>query len=498
MPPNTRKVPYGNDSQPLPYFGDIVPPPLATSNDVLSQRTNNNVNNATSNISCDHHTEDSFHRDIGENTTSNTDISNCRYIEEDVNSEQQQERRMVRTVLRKYSTVVCDPTEESVDEKRVHHALKDAGFSAYGLQGIAVWVFDDDQDRLVSVPGGFWYNESIVRSSEALQQLIDNTRSDHVTMSAIAPGTDIAGLLWLESNNRENLSSYVHGVTHLPHIAAHHQSKEKQSSSNESLPRLGDPDNNTYASTLIWRDLKSLVQDPDTAKGPFMELLERAGFGQATGIRFESGVTTGFVIFLVKTDVDESILNGVANVSYLRQCAQFIGTSVSMTEARRAIVGQLLLEKQVRVNSDVVSGTGGDDTAGRTVSGNHGRKSSIPSMAYHRLRVWLKKARGGGLQIPPPLSFRQSLWTAFGAFVGLLVLSSLNEYYKFLSDDEYFLLIGPFGALVRVACWIVTCIYNLSVSPLISSIKSHHGSPCLFCKDDFAVWFAGGTSIPAT
>jgi len=64
--------------------------------------------------------------------------------------------------------------------------------------------------------------------------------------------------------------------------------------------------------------------------------------------------------------------------------------------------------------------------------------------------VWVLKSRGGGLQIPPSLSFRQSLWTAFGAFVGLLVLSSLNEYYKLLSDEEFFLLIGPFGALMTL------------------------------------------------
>jgi hypothetical protein len=40
--------------------------------------------------------------------------------------------------------------------------------------------------------------------------------------------------------------------------------------------------------------------------------------------------------------------------------------------------------------------------------------------------------------MPPSFSFRQSLWTAFGAFCGLLVLSSLNEYYQYLSDDDFF------------------------------------------------------------
>mmetsp|Transcript_36399 Transcript_36399/g.88160 ORF Transcript_36399/g.88160 Transcript_36399/m.88160 type:complete len:165 (+) Transcript_36399:626-1120(+) len=62
------------------------------------------------------------------------------------------------------------------------------------------------------------------------------------------------------------------------------------------------------------------------------------------------------------------------------------------------------------------------------------------------------------MQIPPALSFRQSLWTAFCAFCGLLVLSSLNEYYKYLTDDDFYLLIGPFGALMTLQ-------YGLTAAP---------------------------------
>ena len=121
-----------------------------------------------------------------------------------------------------FPVLFVNPTEHSIDEKRLHRTLKDAGLYAYGLQGIAVWVFDDDQDRLVSIPGGFWYNENIVQPSEELQRLTDNTRSDHVPMKPVAPGTDIAGLLWLESNTHEKISSFIHSVTSLPQMAHQH------------------------------------------------------------------------------------------------------------------------------------------------------------------------------------------------------------------------------------------------------------------------------------
>jgi len=76
----------------------------------------------------------------------------------------------------------------------------------------------------------------------------------------------------------------------------------------------------------------------------------------------------------------------------------------------------------------------------------------------HRVRTWWHKCHGGNLQVPPSLSFRQTLWTILGAFCGLLVLSSLNEYYKMLSDEDYFLLIGPFGALMTLQ-------YGLTAAP---------------------------------
>ncbi len=65
---------------------------------------------------------------------------------------------------------------------------------------------------------------------------------------------------------------------------------------------------------------------------------------------------------------------------------------------------------------------------------------------------------GRGSEILPSLSFRQALWTALGAFCGLLVLSVLNEYYQCLSHDEYVLLVGPFGALMTLQ-------YGLTAAP---------------------------------
>uniref|UniRef100_A0A7S1Y6L0 HPP transmembrane region domain-containing protein n=1 Tax=Grammatophora oceanica TaxID=210454 RepID=A0A7S1Y6L0_9STRA len=68
-----------------------------------------------------------------------------------------------------------------------------------------------------------------------------------------------------------------------------------------------------------------------------------------------------------------------------------------------------------------------------------------------RFRVWINKCwTGGGMQIPPTMGWRQTFWTILGAFIGLLVLSSINEMFLDLTRSEYFLVIGPFGALMTL------------------------------------------------
>lgn len=459
MPPNLKfpkdfvATDFGDEDLEAASLKGPTPPahaaPLATLEDVLPSTTKEGAIKDTAKQHDDDN--DYFHHDIEDETTTFT-------AEEQLSSEEgrkavrhvdddEEERRVVRKAIRKYSSSVRNPAECTIDEQRLQHALKDVGMYAYGIQGIAVWQFDDDHDRLVSPMGGFWYHPDNVTASDALERLVDNSRLDHVSMVPVAPGVDIAGVLWLESDSHSRVASFIQRATSLPQLA----------SPKHSTNSLGGLFDNPTAgrNAMVWRELGMLVQDPDTAKGPRMELLEQAGFGQAVGIRFKSELSSGLVIFFAKADADQDLLNGTANVAYLRQSAQFIGSAAAMTEPRRAIVGHQL-EKQLSTGDAIASHTEEDredeempKAEVKIEDPEGGSKCFAHCNLCHRVKVWLFKSRGGGLQIPPSLSFRQSLWTALGAFIGLLVLSSLNEYYKYLSNDEYALLIGPFGAMVR-------------------------------------------------
>ena len=61
-----------------------------------------------------------------------------------------------------------------------------------------------------------------------------------------------------------------------------------------------------------------------------------------------------------------------------------------------------------------------------------------------------RKCLGGNLQIPPCMAVQECLYTWLGAFVGLLMLSIINELSIDISDNDLFLLTGPFGALMTL------------------------------------------------
>lgn len=401
--------------------------------------------------------------------------------QERIHHDQQHEHQKVRTILRKYSSTVQDLEQCTLDEKRIQHALSDAGKHVYGIQGISVWMFDEDNDRLVLPPGGFWFHAANQEPSDALDTAMDQLRHDSPHPSAItpvAPGTDIAGLLWLEESNHHHFWQSPHHMVPPDHtsflhpIHHHHHSPQKKPpldvdsiiSRNQREPSHAS----TTTTSLVWRDLKSLVQDPDIAKGPSLLLLEQAGFGKAAGISFHAGVCSGLVIFFVQPDLDPNLLNSTVHTIYLYQAAHFIGTAAALTEARRATIGQQMHQtkstvgssdderntNETRVSALDAQGAKNNEVLSEAIS----HSPTCSSLTRKRLHAWLSKIQGGGLQVPPALSTRQSLWTTFGAFCGLMVLAALNKIYMTLSDDYYFLLVEPFGALMTLQ-------YGLTAAP---------------------------------
>lgn len=368
--------------------------------------------------------------------------------------------------IRQMSSLVADPIELDLDERRLHNAVREAGESSFGIDAISVWMLDEEQGRLVHSNGGWWRSENMkVGNPHALARLEDDTREDYIPPKPVCPGTDIVGILWAESSGKNNVP-----------LQSHDQA-EKGTSTNHR------PSSNSQS--MRWRDISSISQDPDSAKSPRVNLLDEAGFAMAAGITFKYMHNQGIVVFFtthtLEDEQDDHHLIGVTNCAYLYNAAQYIGTTISLAETRRASLAEQykLTDKcfdmsdhgyltQNNLPMSVEDGLRGRVNGGQTrVHDTIPKKLQVALEKSHRAGIivnpaplisWAHKLKGGGMQIPPSMSWSQSAWTVFGSFFGLLTLSALNEYYRLLSNDDYFLLLGPFGALA-------TLMYGLSSAP---------------------------------
>ncbi|KAL7553188.1 hypothetical protein ACHAWF_016441 [Thalassiosira exigua] len=373
-------------------------------------------------------------------------------------------RAKTRRYIQRMSSLIVDPNELGLDQRRLQNAIREAGEHSFGVDAISVWLVDEESGKLIHPEGGWWRSERMETigsgnsagkgrgKNVALAQLEDSSRDDYVPPEPVIPGTDIAGILWAES--RRGDIAFRRSSTLL-----------RAFDSGVSLKSLENQDTSTNLALssqhVRWRDIKSISLDPDSAKGPRLKLMEEAGFAMAAGIPFQFMHHQGLIIFLTTVeDENDGRLASAANAAYIHQAAQFIGAALALSELRRASLAEQFSLKQKCYRVDALVEKGKEPQAGNDTCQARESSDGKSNFCHVPLKVtaWLQKLKGGSMQPPPSLTWRQSLWTVFGSFVGLLVLSLLNEYYRLLSNEEYFLLIGPFGAMC-------TLMYGLSAAP---------------------------------
>mmetsp|Transcript_46717 Transcript_46717/g.69083 ORF Transcript_46717/g.69083 Transcript_46717/m.69083 type:complete len:534 (+) Transcript_46717:254-1855(+) len=377
------------------------------------------------------------------------------------------ETRCARTYVKNLSQLVQDEEELTVDEKRLAKAVQYAGEYAFGIIGVEVWVLDEDSGMLVRPNGGWWVNSAM--ESEILHRLEDSSHPKYVPLDPIIPGEGLAGELWAES------FSSVHPWSRTTGNRAH----ERGEDSSPSHPQNHHEHRRHWMpwmdfNRMVWRDLHSLQEDPDTAKGLRLALQEEAGFGLSAGIKFHTKFGyKGIVVYFSRSTVCKSKLSSTENDTYLQHAADLIGATFSLTESRRASVASKNRQfsgtcRKFRRNliasmKDPLT----EDPEDESMQSNYcsekryqaaGTCNKLSKKALKSIKRWGHKCLGGRLQPPPSMPLTQSLWTLAGCFFGLLVLSTMNECAKTFSDGDYFLLMGPFGALMTLQ-------YGLTAAP---------------------------------
>lgn len=190
---------------------------------------------------------------------------------------------------------------------------------------------------------------------------------------------------------------------------------------------------------LNWRDISSLVDDPDTAKTPRLNAIHNAGFNHAAGVTFHSGNQKGILIFLTQLQEDAEQLKDYYNQICMVRNAEVIGTVIAANEARKAAMA---------VRPD---GSMGADNGAATDGRGDIQPDNVWSNAKRRTATWSRKCIGGGsLQIPPAVTWHQSFFSFVACLCTLLLLGFVSDAIHISSDGDLFFFMAPIGALMAL------------------------------------------------
>jgi len=439
-------------------------------------------------------------KDINLNTQNEMNYNNCCI------SFEQSQSSEVKALLQQLARINIDDDERSIDEKRLSRTVRDAGEYTNGVVAVEVWVLDEETGQLKRPPSGWWRDESLASKSvkspeerEALRTFEERSHPDFVHFGPVSPGVDIAGEIWVDGKTSSAAMTFMDRLTRGVFSSQYQPAEDREldnsikstrsqqarrkfmstmafsrsydSRAKVGLPssrgifRRGELDNSTRSNrsrislgrsirgneqqsrgAILWRDILSLVNDPDKSKTSRLANLQQAGVGLAAGVHFHVGGHSGMVIYFAKSDKDTDVLTELPNQVYMIRMAEIIGGVVASTDARRAAAAS---KHQHTPTEDPTE--------------NLPENSPVPQptrCGLRPIRTWLRKSLGGNSQIPPSMPLTQALLTLIGAFSSLTLVSVADRFIisSFERLEDVSLIIPPFGALVTLQ-------YGLTAAP---------------------------------
>jgi hypothetical protein len=225
---------------------------------------------------------------------------------------------------------------------------------------------------------------------------------------------------------------------------------------------------------VVWREVKAIANDPDQPWNPRLQLLASLGLGWVAAVPFHLHGHSGIVMYLARDGVDLSRLQSESNESYLIAAADLAGAAYALRGPRRRIIDERRAElasvfRRVRTKILALKRMGvslvtlvNDNATAQIQQEAHVRKESTVSRSVARLKerltMMIRKTRGGGMQPPPAMSWKQSSLTFVGAFLTLVAVCRLNVSVIERFGVEYGIVLGPVGALT-------TLLYGLTSAP---------------------------------
>jgi len=335
--------------------------------------------------------------------------------------------------------------DKDVDMTRVQNAINETGNNSYGIVGVDVWYLNEENGTLshFNDSGINWvspiYKHQLKQGNIEMKDMLDSLEQvNEQTVETEISGFGLAGNFW-----------QLYG---------------------DSAGTGGD-----WSQPLLWRDLREFTTDPDQMPSARLITLSKV-FGKCTGIPFSiQGKFKGVVLYFVRAQCDVTAMTSDVNTNFLHFSSQYIGAASAMTEARTKSVAKrkeiatktwnrfMMAFRAARAfkshSSLPHSSIRIEDTEALKPAGKQQfqRFDNFRKLIHKTNRIWQAKAKSlykkstkPPLSPPPRASVATSVWIFFGCFITLLVLFGLNFFVKDISNDDYAIILGPFGALLTL------------------------------------------------
>ncbi|KAL3803768.1 hypothetical protein ACHAW5_004619 [Stephanodiscus triporus] len=353
-------------------------------------------------------------------------------------------------------------SEKFESEDLLLSTLKDAGWHAFGVVFIEVWMLSSDGQKISRPSNGHWMDPVFMQSAPdpGLAREANNNALD------CAPGESMAGTLFADA-----------GRIWL-----------------------------TKVSQVDWRQIKSMMDDPFVEQGrdKRFEQLYNLGIGIVATVPFRFQRRHGIVMFMSRATADIDILMSEKNEKYLLCAVDLIAASFAIQEARDECVrlkearrqsvmnkvqrsirkldgkGKSIFASTILLISRRPAATSATTVASPTVAyqapsqlsikaDKRGRVLAFATELTRSLKKSLLKWRGAGLEAPPRQKMKESLIALVGVFCAMLALVSNPLHSNIPNDYEYNYMAGWFASTLCI-------VFSLTAAPVgqpIQIVLSH-------------------------
>lgn len=311
-----------------------------------------------------------------------------------------------------------------------HRLVADAGRWAFGVIFVEVWVLDEARTHLFRPENG-WWEETCAHESK-FDPLTDPSSPDYLEAHPIAPGVGLPGALWCEASRGNTANS----------------------TGRSSVAMI--------EKNIVWRQVKSLADDPDQPCNPRLQYLAKCGIGQAAGVPFKIGKCEGLVVYMARDTANYGKLRDPVNLDYLAHATLLIGSAYSLQQPRRAVVKARNLESKAvwrrartKIKAIIALGTPlkryveekSEETDTSTESSSSstmkfGKPNVCTDAIIPKIRTIARKLLGANVKAPPLFTWEQTAWTFLGAFLTLGVLTKINATITKNHGSKYAIVLG--------------------------------------------------------